>query len=72
MGIIPEGHFSRQSRYGHLTKDDHDAQRHRWLTYTKKMAAMATMPAATNEPLKVLAAPVKGVIGAPVGPGKTL
>ena len=43
------------------------------LTYARKMAAMAAMAAATNEPPMVLAAPVKGAMGEPVGPaGKAL
>ena len=33
------------------------------------MAAMAAIPAATKEPLTVLAAPVKGVIGELIGVG---
>ena len=39
------------------------------MIYARKTAAMAARPAAMKEPPKVLAAPVNGVIGEPVGVG---
>lgn len=50
-------------------EDFHEMRAHRLLIYARKMAAMAARPAATKEPLKVLAAPVKGVMGELTGVG---